>query len=109
MPGCHPGEASSLPVLPVPDPAGRAALRAALAALLYPAAMASSPGAGQHHPPVYCEGMVYYPSTGGPSGAGQAGQEHGKGFSNDSYLYEQDQCTLFSFKNHPSTPPAYDH
>ena len=39
--------------------------------------------------------MVYYPSTGGPS-AGQAEHKHGYVYSNDSYLYDQNQhasCT----------------
>ncbi len=49
--------------------------------------------------------MVYYPST-GRSSAGQAGKEHGNVFSNNSYLYEQNQHAIHNMYDNPSTPPA---
>jgi hypothetical protein len=69
---CHPGKVSGLPVLPVLEPRGPGGSSRGSSRFT----PSSSPGAGLRHPPVYHEGMVYYPSIGGPS-AGQAGQQHG--------------------------------
>ena len=71
MPGCNLGKASGLPALPALEPrrpssSSRSSSRST---------PSSSPGSGLHRPPVYREGMVFYPTTGGPS-AGQAGLPH---------------------------------
>jgi hypothetical protein len=71
IPGCASGKASGLPALPAfeprrPSSSSRSSSRST---------PSSSLGAGLHHPPVYREGMVFYPTTGGPS-AGQAGLPH---------------------------------
>jgi hypothetical protein len=71
MPGCDPWKASGLPVLPALEPRRpSSSLRSSSRSTL-----SSSPDAGLHRPPVYREGMVFYPTTGGPS-AGQAGLPH---------------------------------
>ena len=69
MPGCDPGKASGLPV-PLAFEPRRPSSSSRSSSCCTPS---SSPGAGLHHPPVYREGMVFNPTTGGPS-AGQAGQ-----------------------------------
>jgi hypothetical protein len=91
LPGCHHGDASSLQVLPALEPRGPGGSSCGTNR----STSSRRPEAVLRHPPVHREGMVYYPSTRRPS-AGQAGQEHGSGFNNDYYLYEQNQ--------HASTP-----
>ena len=75
VPGRNHGEASSLPVLPVPDHRGPGGSSRSSSRGTSRSTLSSSPGAGLRHFPVHHEGTVYYPSTGKPI-AGQAGLPH---------------------------------
>ena len=93
MPGCTPGEASGLPALPDPDPHN-------LIGSLHGSTCStpsSSPGVDHRHLPVYADGMAFYPTTGAPD----AGQQHGIGSYNDSYLYQQNQTQRAIHPPHP--------